>query len=113
MLLMNLILTELGVCLYGIPVDLVATMQGGWGMGEGLCTATGFILTVLGRYSNIMLGMRGCQWGQRTSRITHYWLYMSTLSIFSIYYVLNLSSLLQFVLFLVLTRKPMSAVLQY
>ena len=51
MLLMNLILTELGVCLYGIPVDLVATMQGGWGMGEGLCTATGFILTLLGRYS--------------------------------------------------------------
>ena len=58
MLLMNLILTELAVCLYGIPVDLVATMQEGWVMGEGLCTATGFILTLLGRYSNIILGMR-------------------------------------------------------
>jgi hypothetical protein len=48
MLLINLILTELIICLFGIPMDLVATVQGGWWMGEGLCIATGFILTVLG-----------------------------------------------------------------
>ena len=29
-------------------MDLVATVQGGWWMGEDLCIATGFILTVLG-----------------------------------------------------------------
>ena len=49
MLLINLIFTELFICLFGIPVDLIATMQGGWVMGKGLCVATGFILTVLGR----------------------------------------------------------------
>ena len=51
MLLMNLILTELLICLYGIPVDLMASMQGGWVMGRGLCIVTGFILTVLGTNS--------------------------------------------------------------
>ena len=49
MLLLNLILTELMICLYGIPVDFLATLQGGWIMGKELCVATGFILTVLGR----------------------------------------------------------------
>jgi hypothetical protein len=48
MLLINLILTELIICLFGIPMDLVATVHGGWWMGEELCVATGFILTVLG-----------------------------------------------------------------
>ena len=49
MLLINLILTELIICLFGIPMDLVATVHGGWWMGEELCVATGFILTVLGK----------------------------------------------------------------
>ena len=48
MLLINLIFTELLICLFGIPMDLVATVQGGWWMGEGLCIATGFFLTLLG-----------------------------------------------------------------
>ena len=48
MLLINLIFTELFICLFGIPMDLVATVHGGWWMGEGLCVATGFILTLLG-----------------------------------------------------------------
>ena len=48
MLLINLIFTELLICLFGIPMDLVATVQGGWWMGEVLCIATGFFLTVLG-----------------------------------------------------------------
>jgi hypothetical protein len=45
---MNLILAELLVSLYGIPVDFTASAQGGWKMGSGLCKATGFILTTLG-----------------------------------------------------------------
>ena len=48
MLLINLIFTELFICLFGIPMDLVATVHGGWWMGEDLCIATGFILTILG-----------------------------------------------------------------
>ena len=48
---MNLILAELLVSLYGIPVDFVASAQGGWKMGPGLCKATGFILTTLGNAS--------------------------------------------------------------
>ena len=49
--MLNLVLTELLVCLYGIPVDMVASMQSGWVMGKKMCVATGFILTVLGRYA--------------------------------------------------------------
>jgi hypothetical protein len=48
LLLMNLILAELLVSLYGIPVDFLASLQGGWKMGPTLCKATGFILTTLG-----------------------------------------------------------------
>ena len=47
-MLMNLILGELLVSLYGIPVDFLASWQGGWKMGSALCQATGFILTSLG-----------------------------------------------------------------
>ena len=50
-------MTELLVSLYGIPVDLVAALQGGWFMGEKLCIITGFILTLLGRNSRINLGL--------------------------------------------------------
>ena len=53
--MLNLVLTELLVCLYGIPVDMVASMQSGWVMGQKICVATGFILTVLGRYSFMLL----------------------------------------------------------
>ena len=45
---MNLILTELLVTLYGIPVDFIASLQDGWKMGRAVCRATGFILTTLG-----------------------------------------------------------------
>ena len=53
---MNLVVTELLVCVYGIPVDLVAALQGGWFMGEKLCVITGFILTLLGRQAGAELG---------------------------------------------------------
>ena len=48
--------TELLVCVYGIPVDLVAALQGGWFMGEKLCVITGFILTLLGRQAGAEVG---------------------------------------------------------
>ena len=48
-------LTELLVCLYGIPVDMVASMQGGWKMGQKMCVATGFILTVLGMLGTMQI----------------------------------------------------------
>ena len=47
---MNLILCELLVSLYGIPVDFLASWQRGWKMGVRLCESTGFILTFLGNY---------------------------------------------------------------
>ena len=56
-MLVNLVLTELLVSLYGIPVDLVAALQGGWFMGEKLCIITGFILTLLGRNIRDKLGL--------------------------------------------------------
>ena len=65
MLLMNLILAELLVSLYGIPVDFLASWREGWKMGPRLCKVTGFILTALGEiiiifryvYSYVMIGM--------------------------------------------------------
>ena len=46
---MNLVMAELLICLFGIPVDFVASLQGGWNMGQTMCSLTGFILTVLGK----------------------------------------------------------------
>ena len=51
LLLMNLIMSELLVSLYGIPVDFMASLQEGWKMGQVMCQATGFILTTLGNNS--------------------------------------------------------------
>ena len=59
--MLNLVLTELLVCLYGIPVDMVASMQSGWVMGKKMCVATGFILTVLGRYAGHNAYFNTCQ----------------------------------------------------
>ena len=46
---MNLILAELVIALYGVPVDFVAAVNRGWVVGEELCFATGFILTLMGK----------------------------------------------------------------
>ena len=50
LLLMNLIMTELLVSLIGIPVDALASAQGGWNMGATLCRMVGFLLTTLGEF---------------------------------------------------------------
>ena len=48
-LLMNLIIAESLITMYGLPVDFMATYHFGWKMGEKLCKATGFILTTSGK----------------------------------------------------------------
>ena len=50
MLIMNLMVTELIVSAYGIPIAAVASAQKGWKMGETFCKASGFILTVLSEF---------------------------------------------------------------
>ena len=56
-LLMNLVFAELVTAAYGIPVDFAASIQHGWKMGKGMCDATGFLLTLSGKYHMIsMLG---------------------------------------------------------
>ena len=62
---MNLILSELLVSLYGIPVDFMASLQEGWKMGQVMCQATGFILTTLGKegsscYGGVMFYYSSC-----------------------------------------------------
>ena len=47
-LLVNLALTELLTGLYGIPVDMAASLMGGWKLGRTSCVLTGFLLTFLG-----------------------------------------------------------------
>ena len=53
MLLMNLILAEMMVVLFGIPVDAIASFQHGWKMGETMCQVVGFTLTTLGKHSSL------------------------------------------------------------
>ena len=48
LLIINLMVTELIVSAYGIPIAAVASAQKGWKMGATFCKASGFILTVLG-----------------------------------------------------------------
>lgn len=51
LVLINLILTDLIVAAYGIPVDAVAAALLGWKLGYGCCIATGFILMISGMAS--------------------------------------------------------------
>ena len=45
---MNLIVGELLVVVLGHPFDTIAAFQRGWFMGDTVCTAVGFVLTMLG-----------------------------------------------------------------
>ena len=54
-LLMNLIIAESLITMYGLPVDFTATYHFGWKMGENLCKATGFILTTSGKIGILLL----------------------------------------------------------
>ena len=46
--LMNMVIAELGIASYGLPVDFVASINFGWKGGKELCQATGFLLTTFG-----------------------------------------------------------------
>ena len=50
---MEWFLAETVIACYGLPVDFLASLGYGWKMGKTLCIATGFILTTVGKYSNI------------------------------------------------------------
>jgi len=60
-LLMNLIIAESLITMYGLPVDFMATYHFGWKMGEKLCKATGFILTTSGEVSIVTLAVLSVQ----------------------------------------------------
>merc|ERR1739838_532440 len=51
LLLMNLLMGELLVAFYGIPLDFLSAARGGWEWGKQVCQATGFLLTMLGMAS--------------------------------------------------------------
>ena len=47
-LLMNMIFAELVMVLFGVPVNLIASIQHGWKMGKTVCDVFGFMLTLEG-----------------------------------------------------------------
>ena len=47
-LLMHIVVAELLFSAFGIPIELIGSMQHGWKMGKGVCYLTGFILTSTG-----------------------------------------------------------------
>ena len=48
-LLMNMIFAELIMALVGIPINFIASIQRGWKMGETVCDASGFLVTLEGK----------------------------------------------------------------
>ena len=46
---MNMVIAELGIASYGLPVDFLASINFGWKGGKELCLATGFLLTTFGK----------------------------------------------------------------
>ena len=45
---MNLIFAELIMALFGIPINFTASVMHGWNLGETMCNAFGFALTLGG-----------------------------------------------------------------
>ncbi len=48
-LLMNMIMSELVIACFGVPIDMYAATQHGWTLGEDICILTGFVLTTTGK----------------------------------------------------------------
>ena len=46
---MNMIFAELIMALVGIPINFIASIQRGWKMGETVCDASGFLVTLEGK----------------------------------------------------------------
>ena len=68
LLILNLMVTELIVSAYGIPIAAVASAQKGWKMGAIFCKASGFILTVLGELTLCSIAIKSL----RLSPLIHY-----------------------------------------
>ena len=47
---MNLIVAELIMALFGIPINFTASVMHGWKLGKMMCDIFGFILTLSGKY---------------------------------------------------------------
>ena len=47
---MNLIVVDMIISVYGIPIDIIAALSYGWKMGKNMCYASGFILTLSGNH---------------------------------------------------------------
>ena len=52
---MNLIVAELLMASYGIPIDFVASLLHGWKLGKTMCNVTGFLLTLSGQYISLRM----------------------------------------------------------
>ena len=48
-LLVNLCVADLLIGIFGIPVDWLASVRGGWDQGAVQCILTGFLLTLFGK----------------------------------------------------------------
>ena len=48
---MNLLLADLIMALYGVPLDFYASLTHGWKMGKDMCEASGFILALAGNHT--------------------------------------------------------------
>ena len=46
---MNMILAELIMAVYGIPIDFASSIAHGWKMGKSMCNVTGFAVTLSGK----------------------------------------------------------------
>ena len=51
---MNMVVAEMLIASYGLPVDFAATYTYGWKLGKEFCIATGFILTTSGQLCSIV-----------------------------------------------------------
>ena len=46
---MNLIFAELIMAIFGIPINFTASLMHGWKLGQTMCSAFGFALTLEGK----------------------------------------------------------------
>ena len=44
-----MVVAELIMAIYGIPIDITSSVLHGWKMGRNMCYATGFLLTLSGK----------------------------------------------------------------
>jgi hypothetical protein len=50
--LMNMIIAEMGIAMFGTPIEFVAAVMHGWRLGPLMCKISGFALTFGGTVCN-------------------------------------------------------------